>query len=71
MEADVLEVYLCHLQHVAAVGKEDITAFDIFGHELVLTLLECLELGFVIALNPAGLVEAHGLPTALGVVFVG
>ena len=58
------------MQYIATVGKEHVAAFDILGHELILTLLECLQLGFVVALYPAGFVQAHGLPATLGVVLV-
>ena len=70
VEADVLEVYLRHLQHVATVGEEHVATLDILGHELILALLECFKLGSVVTLNPAGLVEAHGFPAALGVVLI-
>ena len=70
VEADVLEVDLRHLEHVATVGEEHVATFDILGHELVLTLLECFELGSIVALNPASLVEAHRLPTTLGIVLI-
>lgn len=70
VELDVLEVHLRHLEHVARVGQEDVAALAVLGHVLVLALLEGFELGGVIALDPAGLVEADGLPAALGVVLV-
>ena len=70
METNILEVYLRHLQYIATIGKEDVTTFDILGHELVFTFLEGFKLGSIVALNPAGLVEADGFPTTLGVVLV-
>ena len=70
VEADVLEVYLCHLQHIATVGEKHVSAFDILCHELVLAFLKGFEFGGIVALNPAGFVEAHGFPTTLGVVLV-
>ena len=70
MEADILEILLCHLEHVSRVGQEDIAALAVLGHILVLALLEGLEFGGVIAFNPAGFVEADRLPVTLGIVFV-
>ena len=66
----MLEVHLRHLEHVARVGQEDVAPLAVLGHVLVLALLEGFELGRVVALDPAGLVEAHGFPAALGVVLV-
>ena len=70
MEAYVLEVFLCHLKNIARVGKEDVAAVAVFRHVLILALLEVLELTFVVAFYPAGLIEMYGLPTAFGVVLV-
>ena len=70
MKLDVLEVLLCHAQHVAGVGKEDIAALNVLRHVLVLSLLEVVELGCIIALYPAGFVEVDGLPTALGAILM-
>ena len=58
MEADVLKVVLSHLQHITAVGEEDVAAVLVLGHVLKFALLELLKLLCVIALDPAGLVEA-------------
>ena len=38
MEFDVLEIVLGHLKHVVAVGQENVVAFTILGHELILAL---------------------------------
>ena len=70
MELDVLEVLLRHGEHIARVGEEDVAALLVLGHILVLALLEVLQLGLVVALYPAGLVQVDGLPAALGVVLV-
>ena len=70
MEADILEILLCHLENVSRVGQENIAALAVLGHILVLALLEGFQLSGVIAFNPAGFVEADGLPATLGVVFV-
>lgn len=72
MEANVFEVLLSHSQYVAGVGEKDVTVVTVFGHVLILALLEFFELGFVARfyLNPTGLVERNGLPAALCVVFV-
>lgn len=40
MEADVGEVLLSHGQDVAAVGEENVASFAVYGHKLVLALLE-------------------------------
>ena len=66
----MLEIYLSHLQHISAVGQEDVTALHIGSHELVLAFLERIQLGLIIALNPAGLVKAGGLPAAQGIVLM-
>ena len=70
VELDVLKVLLCHAQHIAGVGEEDITAFYVLGHILILTLLEVFKFGCIITLYPASLVEMDGLPAALGIVLV-
>ncbi len=70
VELDVLKVLLCHAQHIAGVGEEDITAFYVLGHILILTLLEVVKFGCIITLYPASLVEMDGLPAALGIVLV-
>ena len=70
MEFDVLEVTLCHLENVVAVGQKNVAAFAVLGHELVLALFEGFQLCFVIAFYPARLVQADGFPTALGIVLV-
>ena len=66
----MLKVYLSHLQHIAAVSQEDVTALHIGSHELILTFLECLQLGLIITLYPAGLVEACRLPSAQSVILM-
>ena len=57
VEADVLESLLRHLQHIARLGQENVAAPLVFGHVLLLALLEVVELGGVVAFDPAGLVE--------------
>ena len=70
MEFDVFEVLLCHAQYVAAVGEENVAPLTVFGHILIFTLLEVVELSFVVALYPTCLVEVDRLPPALGIVFM-
>ena len=70
VEAYLGEIGLRHLQHIVAVGKEYVATVLVGSHELVLSLLEGFESFRVIALNPACLVEAYGLPPALRAVFV-
>ena len=70
MELDVFEVLLRHAQHVAAIGQEHVAAVLILGHVLVFALLEVLQLLWIVALNPAGLIQMYGLPAAFGVVLV-
>ena len=70
MELDVFEVLLGHAQHVAAIGQEHVSAVLILGHILVLALLKVFQLLWIVALNPAGLIQMYGLPAALGVVLV-
>lgn len=66
----VLEIILRHLQYVARVSQEYIPTLAVAGHVLVFAFLEGLQFGSIIAFDPTGLVEADGLPPALGVVFV-
>ena len=40
MEADILEILLCHREHVSRVGQEYIAALAVLGHILVLAFLE-------------------------------
>ena len=70
MELDMLEVLLRHRQHIAGVGQEHVAPLLILRHILILALLEVLQLLLVVALYPAGLIQMHGLPAALGVVLV-
>ena len=70
VEADVFEIVLSHLEHIATVGQEDVAAFAVLGHVLELALLEGFELGGVVTLNPAGFLETDRFPTALGIVLV-
>ena len=70
MEFDVLEIVLGHLEHVVAVGQENVAAFAVLGHELVLALFEGFQLRRVVAFYPTRLVQAYGFPTAFGVILV-
>ena len=72
MESEVLEVLLCHAQHIAAVCQEHVASVAVLGHVLVLAFLEVLQFRLVtgFAGNPACLVQVYGLPAALGSVFV-
>ena len=47
----MLKVLLGHLQHIARVGQEHVASFLIFGHILILTLLEVLQFGIIAATN--------------------
>ena len=62
MELDMLEVLLSHREHIARVGQEHVTSFLILGHILILTLLEVLQFGIVVALYPARLIEVAADP---------
>lgn len=57
MEADFREVVLRHCQDELRVGKENVATVAVDSHKLVLTLLESLEGGSVVALNPASLIH--------------
>ena len=70
MEADVLEVLLCHGEHIAGVSEEDIASVLVLRHILILSLLETVKFLGIITLHPTGFVEMYRFPTALGVVFV-
>ena len=56
MEADILEVILCHLKHIARVSKEYIATFAVLCHVLILTLLEIFKFNRVVTFNPTCLV---------------
>lgn len=70
MEGYVGEVCLCHLQHVVAVSKENVSAFFVNCHELLFASFEGSESFGFVAFNPACFVEADGFPSALCAVFV-
>ena len=68
----MLEVLLCHAEHISAVCQEHIASVAVLCHVLVLAFLEVLQFCFVarFARNPARLVQMHRLPAALCSVFV-
>ena len=70
VELDMLEVLLCHGEHIAGVGKEYVAAVLVLRHVLVFALLEVLQLLLVVALHPAGFVQMYRFPAALGVILV-
>ena len=70
MEFDFGEVGLRHLEHIVAVGEEDVAPLFVCGHELVFALLESCQCLLVVALYPARFVEADRLPAALRAVFM-
>ena len=70
MEFYMFEIDLCHLKHIVAIGQEDVTALLVLCHELILAFLERLQLGLIVAFNPASLVEAHRLPTTFGIILI-
>lgn len=43
MESDFREVILSHCEYKLGIGHEDVAAFAVEGHELMLALLECFE----------------------------
>ena len=45
----MLEVHLSHLEHIATVRQEDIAAFTVLRHVLVLALLEGFEFFGIVA----------------------
>lgn len=70
MELDVFEILLRHAKHIARIGQENVAAFTVFGHVLVLALLEILQFFGVVRLNPAGLMQVNRFPTTFGVVLI-
>ena len=70
VEADFGEVLLRHLEHVARVGEKHVASLSVDGHVLLLATFEGVECLFVVALNPACVVQAKGLPATLGAIFV-
>ena len=70
MEFDILVVILRHLEDVAAICHKDVATLFVLRHILGFAFLEHLQLGFVVALYPAGLVHLQWLPTAFGLVLM-
>ena len=70
MELDMLEVLLSHREHIARVGQEHVASFLILGHILILTLLEVLQFGIVVALYPASFIEVNGLPATFRIILI-
>ena len=70
MEAYGREIVLRHLEHIVGIGKKHIAPLAVYGHELMLALLERLQGGSVIRLYPASLVERQRLPAALRAVLM-
>lgn len=70
METYLWEVLLGHGEDIAGIGEEYIATLAVESHILILATLEFSELPVVVALYPAGFVEADGLPSAFGVVLV-
>ena len=70
MELDVLEVHLCHLKHITAIGQEHIASVTVFRHILILTFLESFQFSRIIAFNPAGFIQAQRFPATLRIVFI-
>ncbi len=50
MELDVFEILLRHAQYVARIGQKNVAPFAVFGHILVLALLEILQFFGVVRL---------------------
>ena len=67
IEADILEILLCHVEHVSRVGQEYIAALTVLGHILVLALLEyyCLSAEPHVASNVRYIVFAMRTNTLL------
>ena len=70
MELDVFEILLRHAQYIARIGQEYVAPFAVFGHILVLALLEILQFFGVVRLYPTGFVQVNGFPTAFGIVLI-
>ena len=66
----MLEVLLSHREHIARVGQEHVASFLILGHILILTLLEVLQLGIVVAFYPARLIEVYRFPAAFRIILI-
>ena len=72
MEFDVFKVLLCHLENIARISEENVSALTITSHILMLTFLEGLKFLFIAGhcFYPASLVKTAGFPAALGSVLV-
>lgn len=70
METDFREIALRHLQHITRIGQKYIATISIFGHKLVFTFLEIFKSFDIVALDPAGFIEADGFPTALSPILM-
>ena len=66
----MFEVLLRHREYITRVSEEHIAPLLVLGHILIFALLEVLQLGIVITLYPAGLIEMYRLPAALGVILI-
>ena len=66
----MLKVLLRHLEHIVGVGEEHISSLLVFGHILILALLESFQFIVIVAFNPTCFVEADGFSLALGIVFI-
>ena len=70
VETDFGEILLSHLKYITRVGKEDVAALAVDGHELVFAFFESLESLLIVAFYPACLMERYWLPAALGAILV-
>ena len=70
MKTDFRKIVLRHSEYERGISEENVAAFAVKSHKLMLTLLECFKGNGVIALNPASLIHRHRFPAALCAIFV-
>ena len=70
MEPDLGEVVACHLEDIVGIRQEDVAAFFVSGHELMLPFLEGSQSFFIVTLDPACFIKTDRLPTALRSIFM-
>lgn len=70
MESDLGEVVACHLEDIVGIRQENVAAFFVGGHELMLPFLEGSESFFIVTLDPACFIKTDRLPTALRSIFM-
>ena len=70
MEVDLRKIISRHLKDIVGVREKYVATLLIRGHKLMFPFLKGGQSLIVVALNPASLIEAYWLPSALSPVFM-